>query len=121
LRFLIHGNLNPAVKTAIERHGHTAQSREEAGIDASLEAAEVLQAAHQKQMDIMTNDRDLALFARSTSLKFDRAIVYLQLGGAEIEQDDAIDRLFDRYKAPKPRMMYTVTETRVKVQQLKSS
>lgn len=108
------------MKAAIQRHEHGAQSMEEAGIDASLDAAEILQAAHRKQLDIVTSDKEFAGFARSTSLKFDRAIVYLQLAGEEVEQDDAIDRLFDRYKAPKPRMMYTVTETRVKVQQLKT-
>ena len=121
MRFLIHGNLNPAVKSAIERHEHSATTPADAGFDAALEPAELLKAAHLKQMDIVTNDRDLALFARSTSLKFDRSIVFLQLNGEAVEQDDAIDRLFARYKAPKPRMMYTVTETRVKVQQLKSS
>lgn len=120
LRFLLHGNLNPAVKAAIQRHEHSAHTLEEAGLEASLDAAGILQAAHQKQLDILTNDREFAVFARSTSLKFDRAIVYLQLSGEDVEQDDAIDRLFDRYKSPKPRMMYTVTETRVKVQQLKT-
>lgn len=121
MRFLIHGNLNPAVNAAIQRHGHSGQTLEEAGLSTDLDPAEILQAAHQKQFDVVTNDRALAIFARSTSLKFDRAIVYLQLPGEDIEQDDAIDRLFTRYKAPKPRMMYTVTETRVKVQQLKST
>ena len=76
--------------------------------------------AHQKQLDLITNDAELASFARSTSLKYDRSIVYLRLEGAAVEQDDAVDRLFARYKSPKPRQMYTVTETRVKVQQLKS-
>lgn len=109
------------MKAAIIRHGHSAQSHEEAGIDASLEAADLLQTAHQKQLDLVTNDREFAIFARSTSLRYDRSIVYLQLSGEEVEQDDAIDRLFARYKSPKPRMMYTVTETRVKVQQLKST
>lgn len=120
MRFLLYGNLNPAVKAAVERHEHAAQTMPEAGLEASLEPADILKAAHQKQLDVITNDRALALFARSTSLKFDRSIIYLQLAGEEVEQDDAIDRLFDRYKSPKPRMMYTVTETRVKVQQLKS-
>ena len=121
LRFLLHGNLDSSIKTAIERHGHSALSMGEAGFDASLDFGELLTAAHQKQIDLVTADRELATFARSTSLKFDRSIVYLQLSGGEVEQDDAIDRLFARYKAPKPRQMYTVTETRVKVQQLKSA
>lgn len=93
----------------------------EAGLDASLDAGELLSAAHLKQLDLITADKALAGFARSTSLKYDRSIVFLQLTGGEVEQDDAIDRLFARYKAPKPRQMYTVTETRVKVQQLKGA
>jgi hypothetical protein len=48
-------------------------------------------------------------------------MVFLQLTGGEVEQDDAIDRLFARYKSPKPGMLYTVTENRVKVRQLPAS
>lgn len=119
VRFLLHGNLNPAVKTAIERHGHAALKLSEVGMAAGAPYDEVISDAHQKQLDIVSNDRELATFVRGTGLKFDRSIVYLQLEGQDVEQDDAIDRLFERYKSPKPRMMYTVTETRVKVQQLK--
>jgi hypothetical protein len=46
--------------------------------------------------------------------------VFLQLPGADVEQDDAIDRLFTRYKRLTPGRLYTVTETRVKVRQLPS-
>jgi hypothetical protein len=120
LRFLIHGNLDPSVKAAVERHGHTAATPVEAALAADLQPAELMTIAHQKQLDLITNDAELASFARSTSLKYDRSIVYLRLEGAAVEQDDAVDRLFARYKSPKPRQMYTVTETRVKVQQLKS-
>jgi hypothetical protein len=52
-------------------------------------------------------------------VRLDRAIVFLQLPGGEIEHDDAIDRLFDRYKRLRPGQLYTVTETRVKVQQFR--
>ena len=109
------------MKTAVERHGHKASTATEAEFDVGTSAAELLSAAHRKQFDILTNDRELAQFARTTSLKFDRSIISLQLEGQEIEQDDAVDRLFARYKSPKPRQLYTVTETRVKVQQLKSA
>ena len=120
MRFLLHGNLSPSVKAAVERHGHKALLSAEVEIAPESDAAAIMMAAHVKQLDILTNDREFALFARTTALKFDRSIVYLQLAGEEIEHDDAIDRLFARYKAPKPRQMYTVTETRVKVLQLKS-
>ena len=121
MRFLLHGNLNPSVKAAVERHGHKTSTAAEAEITAGNSAAELLAAAHQKQFDILTNDKEFAQFARTTSLKFDRSIIYLQLEGEDVEQDDAVDRLFARYKSPKPRQLYTVTETRVKVQQLKSA
>jgi hypothetical protein len=44
--------------------------------------------------------------------------VFLQLEGGDVEQDDAIDRLFARYKRLSPGRMYTVTGTRVKIRQL---
>jgi hypothetical protein len=121
VRFLLHGQLKPAVKAAIERHGHVAKSVLEADIVENLPPAELLQAAHLKQLDVVTDDRALAAFARTTSLKFARSLIFLQLDGEDVEQDDAIDRLFGRYKSPQPHKLYTVTETRVKVQQLKTA
>ena len=96
-------------------------SAAEAGLEGTTDAGELMTAAHVKQLDVLTNDREFAHFARTTSLKFDRSIIYLQLEGEDVERDDAVDRLFARYKSPKPRQLYTVTETRVKVQQLKSA
>jgi hypothetical protein len=49
---------------------------------------------------------------------FGRSIVFLQLEGGDVEQDDAIDRLFKRYKRLSPGRLYTVTTSRVKVRQL---
>lgn len=121
MRFLLHGQLKPAVKAAIERHGHVAKTVAEADIVENLPPAELLQQAHLKQLDIVTDDRALATFARTTSLKFARSLTYLQLECDDVEHDDAIDRLFERYKAPQPHKLYTVTETRVKVQQLKTA
>ena len=121
VRFLIHGQLRPTVKAAIERHGHSATTPAEATIAADLSPGELLTEAHAKQLDVITDDRALATFARSTSLKFARSLIFLQLAGEDVEHDDAIDRLFERFKAPKPHQLYTVTETRVKVQQLKST
>ena len=40
---------------------------------------------------------------------------------SSLKIDHAIDRLFTRYKAPKPKRLYTVTENRVKVRQLPGS
>jgi hypothetical protein len=44
--------------------------------------------------------------------------MFLQWPGGAVEQDDAVDRLFTRYKRLTPERLYTVTETRVKVRQL---
>ena len=81
---------------------------------------EVFKTARVKQLDILTSSGDLvdALFAKRASLPDDRLIVWLQLEGGDVEQDDAIDRLFERYKRLSPGRLYTVTATRVKIRQL---
>jgi hypothetical protein len=71
-----------------------------------------------KQLDVVTNDAEIARSASGLEKKIDRSIVYLQLAGGDVEQDDAIDRLFARYKRLSPKKLYTVTETRVKVRQM---
>jgi hypothetical protein len=116
VRFLVHGNaIAPAVKAALARHGHAVD--EFAFVD--LTAAELLEQLHVKQLDLLTDDADLAQAAAdSPPAKFNRCVVYLQLSGGEVEQDDAIDRLFERYKRLSPRKIYTVTQTRVKVRQM---
>jgi hypothetical protein len=78
----------------------------------------ILKTAQKSQLDIVTADPTLAEAPYQLGFDFPRAIVFLQLAGGDVEQDDAIDRLFARYKAPKPKRLYTVTENRVKVRQL---
>jgi len=120
---MLHGNFPPAVAEALNgalgRHGHTAPPLEEA---VPADAGEILKLATRKQLDVLTNDRDFIQRtvegAPEGAKKFNRSIVYLQLEGGDVEQDDAIDRLFTRYKRLKPGMLYTVTESRVKVRQL---
>jgi hypothetical protein len=118
MRFLVHGTLSSAAIDALNRHGHSAMPVADLLGDQVLDVEELLKLANQKQMDVMTTDKDLATRPFDTKHKFGRAIIYLQLAGGDVEQDDAIDRLFARYKAPKPGQLYTVTETRVKVRQL---
>jgi hypothetical protein len=119
MRWLAHGNISPAAIEAIARHGHAVQTTAEL-----LPAAEVidlddlLQQAQKEQLDVLTTEKSLAGRPYETKARFGRAMVFLQLTGGEVEQDDAIDRLFARYKSPKPGMLYTVTENRVKVRQL---
>jgi hypothetical protein len=118
VRFLVQCNaIAPAVKAALVRHGHGVD--EFAFVD--LTAAELLEQLHVKQLDLVTDDAELVKAAGdSPPARFGRCVVYLQLSGGEVEQDDAIDRLFGRYKRLSPRKIYTVTETRVKVRQMRS-
>lgn len=117
MRFLVHGNsITPVVKAALVRHGHAV---EEFGF-VDLTAEQLLEQLHVRQLDLLTDDPDLARAAGETRPeKFDRCVVYLQLSGGDVEQDDAIDRLFARYKRLSPRKIYSVTESRVKVRQMK--
>jgi hypothetical protein len=121
MRWLVHGTLAPAVAEALARHGHLAQTLTEGQIATDAAPIELLKAAHAKQLDVITNDAALASAAIEQPVKFDRSLVYLQLEGGELEQDDAIDRLFKRYKRLTPGRLYTVTASRVKVRQLPGS
>lgn len=120
MRWLLHGNLTPAVAEALRRHGHQAQTMQDVGVTTS-DPGEVLEAARERQLDLITNDAQLvnAPFERPGS--FARSIVFLQLEGGDVEQDDALDRLFERYKRLAPGRIYTVTGSRVKVRQLPRS
>lgn len=119
MRFFIHGtNTKPAVAAALVRHGHKVVSADEAKIPADAAPEDLFSACHKAQVDVLTTDASLADGIFQTPVKFDRSLVFLQLAGGEVEQDDAIDRLFDRYKRLTPGRMYTVTETRVKIRQL---
>jgi hypothetical protein len=118
MRWLVHGTLAPAVIDALVRHGHSAQSLADAQIAPDAPPIDLLKSAHAKQLDVITNDAALASVAVEQPIKFDRSLVYLQLEGGEVEQDDAIDRLFERYKRLTPGRLYTVTASRVKVRQL---
>ena len=117
MRWLLHGTLTPAVADALRRHGHHAQTLAEARIDAT-DRGEVLEAAHERQLDVMTDDAQLAAAPFERATPFARSIVFLQLEGSDVEQDDAVDRLFERYKRLSPSRLYTVTGSRVKVRQL---
>jgi hypothetical protein len=118
MRFLLIGKLTPAVAEAVARHKHHAAAPDSVQLTDASEKRDILKAAEKAQLDIITADPELADAPYALDVYFPRAIVFLQLAGGDVEQDDAIDRLFDRYKAPKPRRLYTVTENRVKVRQL---
>jgi predicted nuclease of predicted toxin-antitoxin system len=120
MRWLLHGKLTPAVAEALKRHDQTPVTLAEAGLTETSPLAEVLETAKKKQLDILTADGDLPDEVFKQDLYLKRTIVYLQLAGEDVEQDDAIDRLFERYKRLSIDRLYTVTETRVKVRQLPS-
>ncbi len=118
MRWLLHGNLTTATGDALRRHGHTVVEPDKAGVTAETPTADVLKAAHKAQLDVLTADPELAAAPFAEAGGFNRSIVFLQLEGGDVEQDDAIDRLFDRYKRLTPGRLYTVTGKRVKVRQL---
>lgn len=107
------------VADALTRNGHTFAWPADAGVD-ELAGAALAKAVQVKQFDVITADRAFARYLADFGGRLKRSAVFLQLEGGEIEQDDAIDRLFIRYKRLKPGQLYTVTETRVKVQQMRS-
>jgi hypothetical protein len=119
MRWLLHGTMTPAVADALRRKGDAVQDPAAVGVTPEASHTDVLKAAHKAQLDVLTSDARLAesAFAEDAP-KFGRSIVYLQLEGGDIEQDDAVGRLFERYKRLTPGRLYTVTGTRVKVRQL---
>ena len=117
MRWLLHGNLTPAVADALRARGDTPSTLEEAGIETS-DLGELLEQVNKKRLDVITTDQELANAPFGNGIGFGRSIVYLQLEGGDVEQDDAVSRLFARYKRLTPGRLYTVTGTRVKVRQL---
>jgi hypothetical protein len=113
MRWLLDSSVTDAAGTALERHGHKIFRPEG---DIADKVALVL-AADKQQLDLITATKATADVPFGDT-RFHRSVVFLQLPGGEIEQDDAIDRLFTRYKRLTPGRLYTVTETRVKVRQL---
>jgi hypothetical protein len=113
MRWLLHGPLMPAVAEALRRHGQEPSSKS----DAALAADEVLESARRQQLEILTADTALAN-APFAGSPFNRLIVHLNVDPGEVEQDDAVDRLFKRYPRLTPGRLYTVTASRVKVRQL---
>ena len=120
MRFLLIGNppLSQAAADAVTRHGHQVSTPESVQLTDISAKDTILKTAEKSQLDIITADPTLADAPYALDYYFPRSIVFLQLAGGDVEQDDAIDRLFTRYKAPKPKRLYTVTENRVKVRQL---
>lgn len=120
MRWLLYGKVTPAAAEALRRHGHQAQFATDAGLTADAPSSEIFVQANKLQLDLITADPLLAEAPFAGGISFQRSIVYLNVGDGEVEQDDAIDRLFARYKRLSPGRLYTVTASRVKVRQLPS-
>jgi hypothetical protein len=118
MRWLLHGNLTSTVEAALRRHGQDIRTGTEIGLAADADPDSLFQAARKSQLEIMTADPALALAPFDQRLRFDRTMVLLHVDAGDVEQDDAIDRLFERYKRLSPGRLYTVTASRVKIRQL---
>jgi hypothetical protein len=118
MRWVLHGNLTAAVNQALLRHEHKPFGVSQLGVAEGAPPRELLKAAQTKQLDVLTTDAALVNAIFDEKIWFNRVVVYLQLEGGDVEQDDAIDRLFERYPRMTPGRLYTVTGSRVKVRQL---
>jgi hypothetical protein len=118
MRWVLHGNLAPAVADALKRHEQKPVPLSELGLAAEAGAFELFKTAQTKQLDVFTADSALVNALFDEKIYFNRVVVFLQLEGGDVEQDDAVDRLFERYQRLTPGRLYTVTGSRVKVRQL---
>ncbi len=118
MQWLLYGSMTSAVADALVRHGHKVHQADELKLEAGTALPDILEAAEVKQWDILTTDKEMAAAPFEHQRPFNRTMVFLQLEGQDVEQDDAVDRLFERYKRLSPRRLYTVTGSRVKIRQL---
>lgn len=106
------------VGEALKRFGHQVHTLEEMGLKAQPTTRDIIWTANKKQWDLITNDATIIQWIYDDGFPYRRSVVFLQLEGGEVEQDDAITRLFERYKRLTPGRLYTVTGSRVKIRQL---
>jgi hypothetical protein len=118
MRWLLHGNLAPAVAEAMRRHEQEVRTPAEVQLPTDALPADVFEVARKAQLEILTGDAELAQAPFDSPARFGRTMVFLNVEGSEVEQDDAVDRLFTRYRRLAPGRLYTVTGSRVKIRQL---
>lgn len=121
MRWLLHGQLTAAVGENLRRREDQTVTLQEIGLADDAPVDQVLREAQRKQLDVITVDPALSEQPYQQDWRFGRSIVQLAVDGAEVEQDDALDRLFTRYKRLTPCRLYVVTNTRVKIRQLPSA
>ncbi len=118
MQWVLHGSLTAAVGEALKRFGHGVHTFEELSLKAEPTMRDIVWTANKKQWDLITNDATIVQWIYDDGFPFRRSLVFLQLQGGDVEQNDAIARLFDRYKRLTPGRLYTVTGSRVKIRQL---
>lgn len=118
MQWVLYGNLAATVGEALKRFGHDVHAFEELGLKAEPTMRDIVWTANKRQWDLVTNDAEVVKWIYDDGFPFRRSLVFLQLQGGEVEQNDAIVRLFDRYKRLTPGRLYTVTGSRVKIRQL---
>ena len=118
MRWVLRGNLTSAVTDALTRHEQTPLPESELQLPPDASAFDFFKTAQSKQLDVFTTESALVNALFDDKIYFNRVVVYLQLEGGDVEQDDAVDRLFERYKRLTPGRLYTVTGSRVKIRQL---
>ena len=118
MRWLVHGTVMPAALEAMKRHEQEVRTPGEVALGEGAPPAEIFEAARKAQLDILTTDAGLAQAPFESPVRFGRTMVFLNVETGDVEQDDAIDRLFTRYKRLSPGRLYTVTGARVKVRQM---
>jgi hypothetical protein len=118
MRWLLHGSISPPAADAMRRHGQDVRNGADLGLAPETSAADLFKVAVQHQLEVITTDANLAGAPYAEHIAFPRCIVFLNVEQGEVEQDDAIDRLFERYKRLTPGRLYTVTASRVKIRQL---
>jgi hypothetical protein len=118
MRWLLHGNLSVAAADALTRHEQQVRQPGDVGLSPDAAPADVFETARKAQLEIITTDPALANAPFEQKLRFGRTMVLIGVEQGDVEQDDAIDRLFERYKRLSPARLYTVTGSRVKIRQL---
>ena len=113
IKVLIDEDVHLALAEALRRHGDDPRDVGDLELPGDPAPGEFFKAAQAKQLDVMTDDAALVNAIFDKPIGFNRCIVYLQLEGGDVERDDAVDRLFARYKRLSPGRLYSVTGSRV--------
>lgn len=118
MQWIMVGQLTAAVAEAMKKRGDQVHGIDELKLAGEASRRDLIWTINKRQWDLFTNDAELIRWVYEDRFPFKRSIVFLQLEGGEVEQDDAVERLFARYKRLAPGRLYTLTGSRVKIRQL---